>query len=159
MGVKASYGGGLKPAQPWSCPCSKMMSFDACFKREPKFRDILWEVKPATARGNKAQPLGSPCSKKVYSKTQSQLSPLPFPFSVLSLFYLLFWKLAYRYKCVQPIGEIFPTPPLFLCMRDGQLTTELTMRLGELQSTPAQGPLHHFFFEYSLCSSYSSGKT
>jgi hypothetical protein len=25
-----------------------------------------------------------------------------------------FWKLADRYKCAQPIGEIFPTPPFSL---------------------------------------------
>jgi hypothetical protein len=30
-----------------------------------------------------------------------------------------FWKLAERYKCAQPIGEIFPTPSLSLCSGGG----------------------------------------
>jgi hypothetical protein len=41
-----------------------------------------------------------------------------FPFPVPSLYspfsYMMFWKLADRSKCAQPIGEIFPTPPLYL---------------------------------------------
>jgi hypothetical protein len=39
-----------------------------------------------------------------------------------------FWKLADRYKYAQPIGEIFPTPPLSLCSGGGYLTTELTSK-------------------------------
>ncbi len=40
------------------------------------------------------------------------------PFPPTSLYLCLhkirFWKLADRYKCAQPIGEIFPTPILSL---------------------------------------------
>jgi hypothetical protein len=59
--------------------------------------------------------------KNVYSKTEGQLSPFPFPFSILSLFLfsLLFWKLADEYKCDQPIGKIFPTPLISLCSGGG----------------------------------------
>jgi hypothetical protein len=50
----------------------------------------------------------------VYSKTLGQLSLLPSLFSVLvfTLKTVLEISRQILYKCVQPIGEIFPTPPL-----------------------------------------------
>ncbi len=63
-----------------------------------------------------AQEWGCPCSIKCLLKViRSALTP-----SLLLLFTCVyiknrFWKLADRYKCAQPIEELFPTPPLSLC--------------------------------------------
>jgi hypothetical protein len=57
----------------------------------------------------------------------SQTLTPPFPYFLFS--YWMFWKLADRYKCTQPIGEIFPTHPFpFVVWMDSWLTMELTMR-------------------------------
>ncbi len=63
-----------------------------------------------------AQAWGCPCSIKCLFKdirSHSFPPPPPSPYSPFS--YWLFWKLADRHKCAQPIGEMFPTQPLFLC--------------------------------------------
>jgi hypothetical protein len=73
--------------------------------------------------------------KMSISETKGQLwHPFPPPSWYCSFFYWSFWKLADTYKCAQPIGEIFPFPPLSLCSGDGFWPesdsdyTELTVR-------------------------------
>ncbi len=68
------------------------------------------------------------CIKCLFKDIRSALTPSPPPHSPFSN--LLFWKLTDRCKCAQPIGEIFPIPPLSICSGDGWLTTELTLRWG-----------------------------
>ncbi len=48
---------------------------------------------------------------------RQNVSSHPFPPPSNSLSYGLFWKLADRYKCAQPIGDIFPAPSFSLCSR------------------------------------------
>jgi hypothetical protein len=51
---------------------------------------------------------------------KDKVSSHPSPFSVLGVsIKTRFWKLADRYKCAHPIGEIFPTPSISLCSGGG----------------------------------------
>jgi hypothetical protein len=75
---------------------------------EPKFIVNLWELKPATQLRHGV--VHTP--RNVYFKDiRSALTP-----SLALLFTCIYIKKpADRYKCAQPIGEIFSTPPLSLC--------------------------------------------
>ncbi len=96
---------------------------------------------------NSAQPMLHKMSIQRHKISSPPSSPpsLYSPFS-----YLLFWKLADRYKCAQPIGEIFPTPiyPFpFVAGEDSWLRSWLWDKVSYSQLRH-RVPL--FFFEYSL---------
>ncbi len=91
--------------------------------------------------------MGFPMLHKMYILIHESAPPTPSPSLPHSLYFLLVVVplLADRYKCAQPIGETFPTRPLSLCSCGGKLTSESTMRQGEvIISFPT------FLFEYSL---------
>jgi hypothetical protein len=74
--------------------------------------------------------------------------PFPPPAQYFPFSYLLFWKLADRYKCAQPIGEIISTPPLSLRIVDYRVDYEIRRGYSQLQRRVP--PYTMVFFEYSL---------
>ncbi len=102
-----------------------------------------------------AQAWGCPCSIKCLLKDIRSALTLSLSLFCTCVYIKPFWKLADRYKCAQPIGDIFPTSPLpFVLGVHSWLWSWLwdTVSYSQLRH---RVPYTMFFFEYSLRLMYS----